>query len=367
MTKADIIVVGGGVIGASIALRLLADGKRVCLIDAGTDIPPATRAAAGMLAPSFEEDMVGGPLEEFGRASLKAWPRFAAMLEAGEGSSVDLKLNGILGVYKNHQGALNGDELKALEPGLGNMIKSANFVENEGQVDPLKLAHALMQNLKQHASFVFVQACVSSIEATLADVCVGLTNGETLSASTLVLATGATKTIKANFPIQPIGTVKGEALAVRQNKDQPILHHVVRAEGVYLCPKSDGRIVIGATEIDGAKDLSVDGSSIAELRRRAQIVVPELEMLPEVARWAGLRPSTSDTLPILGRSDRVPETIIFAMGHYRHGILLAPKTAEFINNAIQSHAPSGNGPFSPDRFNNLEVVHHDLAKFQSKV
>jgi glycine oxidase len=149
--------------------------------------------------------------------------------------------------------------------------------------------------------------------------------------------------------------VLGEAFAVRA--DAPT--YILRAPGAYLCPKADGRIVIGATEAPHARLRAPDPAAIERLRAAAARAVPAIADALEIERWAGLRPATPDGAPILGRDPRGPANLWLALGHYRNGVLLAPETAARLAPAIlAARDPQGLSPFRPDRFpvQSLEVV-----------
>jgi len=376
----EIFVLGGGVIGLSIASALLASGQRVRLFDAGTDIRATSDAAAGMLAPSFEkmnsEDNSKNSVDmvRLGQASLALWPEFSAKLEVASGRSIDFRQNGIIGVHANKKGELAKASLLALEPQLSENCSSGHFIEGEGQVDPRRLKSAQMYILGRDTAFSLEKKKVSSITATDKEVTLTTENNERFTAPKIVIATGSATSATANFSWPPIGVVKGEALAVAMPKGAPLIKHVIRGDEVYLCPKADGRIIVGATERYGDDGLDVDPEAIAQLRRAAVEIVPKIADCIEVERWAGLRPSTPDEAPIIGRSNACPSTVIFALGHFRNGILLAPITAEIVADMIveaSSAVPIAmlarwRAAFSPDRFTDSEVVHHDLREFEKK-
>ncbi len=367
----DIAIIGGGVIGLALACALRREKARVAVIDAAADIPPATDAAAGMLAPSFEvrDGNMADTLYAFGAQNLEMWPAFAASVEEEAGASIDFRDDGTLGVAFDdvQAGALqasipplaalgaraemiSGDEARRLEPALSPSVAAALLAPDDAQVDPRKLLAALRRIVAETAGPI-IAARLEKAEKQNRAYGLVLSNGERLAADTLVLASGAAATAGLIEDIEPppVAPAKGEALALAM--PYGLIRRVVRAPGAYLCPKADGRLVIGATEYRGRDDLTVDDAAIAGLRRGAAAAAPATAELPEGERWAGLRPATPDAAPILGRDPRGPENVFFALGHHRNGVLLAPATAKALAREITGGAPVTDlKPFAPDRF-----------------
>ncbi|MEM8936536.1 MAG: FAD-dependent oxidoreductase [Pseudomonadota bacterium] len=130
----------------------------------------------------------------------------------------------------------------------------------------------------------------------------------------------------------------------------------MRGADVYICPKADGQVYIGATEIENCRDLEIDNAAIMDLRRRAHAIAPSLAKTTEVVRWAGLRPTTPDKAPILGRLVDGPDNVFLALGHYRNGVLLAPATANAMAELILSGDDHAIAAFSAERFATAPVV-----------
>lgn len=373
----DIAIIGGGVIGLSLARALGRACARVAVIDAGAEIPPATNAAAGMLAPSFE---CGGGVNEdlyaFSADSLSRWPSFAAGLEEEIGLDIDFRGGGILGVVYDEdalremhedcarlkkRGAdvemLSGKEARRLEPALSNDVIGGVVAHDDAQVDPRKALIALRASFEKRKG-ALIAGRVAGIEKTAAGFVLQISNGETLEASQIVLASGAAATagLIEELPAPPIFSVKGDAVALSISDN--LLQRVVRAPGAYLCPKAGGRLVIGASEAHGVEDLATDPTAVAALCRNGARAIPALESAPELERWAGLRPATPDSAPILGRDPRGPDNVFLALGHYRNGILLAPASADVLAGEILEETPGAApfdlSPFRPDRFAETE-------------
>ncbi len=376
-TGFDIAIIGGGVIGLALGRELLAAKLRIIIIDAGADIPAATNAAAGMLAPSFEMGcQTSEALYQFSAASLSLWPEFAHALEDAAGLSVDYRDDGILGValdesqwqelrasYDDLEGRgakvemLSGDEARGLEPALSPDIVGALFAPRDAQVDPRKALLALRTAFLKNGG-MFSSERVSQVERVRNIYALRMSSGVQIEADKIVIASGATALsgllaeLVGDLP-PPVRPVKGEAVALAMG--DLYLRHVVRAPGAYICPKAGARMIIGATEMENRNDLEVDPSAIAGLIRNGARAVPRIAKMGEMERWAGLRPATPDGAPILGRYADGPDDVFLALGHHRNGILLAPASAKALaaeitgDQAGQSPALTLK-PFSPDRF-----------------
>ncbi|NNE41773.1 MAG: glycine oxidase ThiO [Marinicaulis sp.] len=372
----DIAIIGGGVIGLSIALRLADTRARICVIDAGQAQPGASDAAAGMLAPSFEKG--GEELYQLSAASLALWPSFASEVEAQSGDDIDYRDDGILGVaLSDAQSAalkgvhdrlamagakvemLDGAAARSLEPGLSETIDAAMFAANDAQVDAQKLKAALEKVVAKNVG-PLLRETVEELGESFCPREIIFKSGKKIFADKVILASGAAAAmLPAGSPAPPIQPVKGEALSVKMTRGA--FQHVVRGPGAYICPKAGDRMIIGATEISGRDDLGVDDVAIDALRKNAASFAPGVSGYRELERWAGLRPGTPDGAPILGADIRGPDDIILALGHYRNGILLAPKTADLIAALIEQNAATSGeiSPFRPDRFgrNQDQTVH----------
>lgn len=368
MGESHVIIVGGGVIGMSLAWRLTGAGARVSVIDAGAGAPPATNAAAGMLAPSFEHS--AGPLAEalyaFSVESLARWCDFAPKLERDAGMRIDYRDDGILGAALNEaeeeelkgafsplkaRGAsvewLSSEEIRAREPLLSAEVRGGFFAHDDAQVDPRRVLAALHRVfLEAGGAFIAARATSLAMKSGAARG-VTLESGETIEGDAIVIATGAFAQICDLAP--PVFPVKGEALALDLG-DIPFAR-VVRTKHAYLCPKAGGRLVIGATEAPHEASLDPSSSRVEALKRAAIDAAPALSSCAELERWAGLRPGTPDGAPILGRPAESPEGLFLALGHYRNGVLLAPETAEKLTSLIlEGENASALGAFSLDRF-----------------
>lgn len=371
MTKKifDIAIIGGGIIGLTLARALRKEQAQVVIIDAGEHIPPATNAAAGMLAPSFESAMAADDaLYAFGARSLGMWEEFAAMLQDEAGCSIDYRADGILSVVYDEEQTrqlvseaegliarggsveiLSGDEARALEPALSVKITAALYAKKDAQVDPRKTLLALRAVLSGNVDH-FLSHRVECAARENSVFSIHLDSGGHVEAARLVIASGAAAgTLIEGLPPPPIYPVKGEAAAFEMPSGA--VRRVVRAPGAYLCPKSGRRMIVGATEQDHCSDYEVDGAALADLVANGAAAIPAIANYREIERWAGLRPATPDGAPILGHDPRGPDGVFLALGHHRNGILLAPASAAALAAEILGRGPATElAAFRPERF-----------------
>ena len=356
MRSWDAIVVGAGIIGLSIARELRRQNISVLVIDRAEPAREASYAAAGMLDPRGE----GLPqvLQELGSASARLYPEFVAELEDESGLKVDLRSQGAIVFLKaghaqqlGESPSLTPEELARLEP-LLSANGSARYAVHleERSVDPRALAQASLRAAKHHNIDVVSGSRVTEITAEGGGLTVHTARAR-YSAATVINCCGAwageinTHTVKV--PARP---VKGQMLCVIAPHGH-IFQHVVRAPEVYLVPRSDGRLLIGASVEEAGFDKRVDPAVIRRLQQEAATLAPQLGSARMLEAWAGLRPSTPDNLPILSATE-VPGYFV-ATGHFRGGILLAPITAQVMSRMLRGLPPEFNlTSFSLARFQN---------------
>lgn len=369
----DIAIIGGGVIGLTLARALSRRGASLALFDAGAVIPPATNAAAGMLAPSFEHgeggDALLDALYRFGARALGLWPGYAATLEEETGVAIDYRGDGVLGVafteaeetalseqaartssLGGEASVISGDEARAMEPALSKDVVAALWAPKDAQVDPRRLLIALRAAVKKKVVQHFPEK-VARIDVQAAGASCTTKGGETYCAREVVLAGGAVSGLASRELVFP---VKGDAVAVET--EEGAIRRVIRAPGAYLCPKAGGRLVIGASEERGRDDLTVDAEAVEALKSGAASAVPMLANAREIERWSGLRPGTPDGAPVLGRAG---SGVYLALGHYRNGVLHAPASAEDMAALIlDGRASEDLESFNPSRFAALAEAGH---------
>jgi glycine oxidase len=353
----DVIIIGGGIIGLSLAIALRKRGATVLVVERGEPGREASHAAGGMLVDcSFETQPALQPLST---ASARMYPEFAYALEVESGMKVDLRDQGTIlfpSIEHIRQAQASGflpASLTALEPALAESnSQPPAFYLRERSVDPRALTGAAWKAAK-HRSVDFS----SGDEVTAVTITDGRASGvkttkTTFHAAKVVNCAGAwAGQIKLGqitshaFPTRP---VKGQMLCLLM-PSHTFLKHVIRSPEVYLIPRSDGRLLVGATVEEAGFDKRTDLATIQRLHKAAIALVPKLADAKILEDWAGLRPGTPDNLPILGAS-ATPGYYV-ATGHFRDGILLAPITAEVMSAVIEGRHPEYDlAAFSPARF-----------------
>ena len=366
------IVIGAGVVGLGIAWRLAQSGVEVTVFDKGRAGAGASHAAAGMLAACVEAEPGEEALVALGRTSQAQWPDFAAELERVTGISVDLRRDGILMIaltaddqarlhhHLEFQRSLDlplewigAAELRRREPHLGSTLAGAVYSPQDHQVDNRKLVTALRAAAEGAGATIREHQSVRAIVIAGDRACgVALADGTEVAADAVVLAAGAwSRTIEGLAPAlrPPVRPLKGQAIALQMDPAAPLIRHVCWAPGVYMVPRNDGRLILGATVEEKGFDPNLTAGGVLALLEAAWRAVPAVEELPIAEMWVGHRPGSRDDAPILGPS-AVPG-LIYATGHHRNGILLAPVTANFIASAvIDGVVAPAIAPFGVDRF-----------------
>ena len=348
---------GGGIIGLSIAREVRKHGAEVLVVERGEPGREASHAAGGMLAKCGDE--TPATLQPVAKASAEMYPEFAHELEDESGVNVDLRSDGTLLFLapENPVGQIAGaralpQPLAELEPGLNASGRTTVFLR-ERSVCPRALTQAALKAAKHRGVDI-----VSGTTVTSVDVSGGRTTGVTTDKSTyhapaVVNCAGAwaggIRPVK--IPARP---VKGQMVCFAMPQ-RDVLRHVVRSPEIYLIPRSDGRLLAGATVEEAGFDKRTVPETIQRLRRAALVMLPALEQARVLEDWAGLRPGTPDNLPILGETG-VPGYFV-ATGHFRDGILLAPATAQIMRRVVTGRAAGFDlAPFSAERFAKREAL-----------
>ena len=364
MKSWDAIIIGAGIIGLSLAIELRKHGLSVLVIERGEPGREASSAAAGMIVGSGSE--LPSSLQTLAAESARLYPEFAHEVEDESGMKVDLRQQGtiLLSASANFpSGAemLSTDELQSLEPALfkssdtnpGLRPLSATHDRNtcqaayirERSVDPRALVAAAIRSARHRGVDISSGNEVRSLITSGERVSGVQTDKTAYSAEIVANCAGAwAGSIAPKFPVQP---VKGQMVAIVGG---PAMQHVVRADEIYLVPRSDGRIVIGSTLEDAGYNKQTEIDTIQRLLHSARELVPALAGAKIHEDWAGLRPATPDHLPVLGETSI--RGYFVAGGHYRDGILLAPITAKVMTELILRKPASHDlSAFSPTRFN----------------
>jgi glycine oxidase len=399
----DVAIIGGGIIGSSIAFELASGKLRVLVLDQQQPGREASWAAAGMLSasPDSPEAM---PLVALAKESLRLYPGFVTEVEESSGRSVDYAREGALQIYHaSHDEDERGrfieqhrlhslaaepvsvESAHHMEPALGAATRAAVWLPDEATVDPRSLSEAVLAGAARRGAEIRSGCAVSSLLRD-GNRCSGVVaGGEKIAARHVVLAAGAFSRNLAPAAARnqgnkirtesqdefmaryaPTHPVRGQMIALRSTSVR--LKRVLRSDRGYLVPRRDGRVVAGSTLEDAGFEKRVTAAGLHQILAAALELVPALAGAEVVETWSGLRPGTPDNLPIIGpiSGPADVEGLLIATGHYRNGILLAPVTAKLIAEwilhgsvAAERAAQLGLENFSPLRFTAMKkaVLH----------
>lgn len=348
----DVIIVGGGVIGSSIAFHLSERGKKVLILEKDKLARKASSAAAGMIGAQSELEN-NDALFQLACKSREMFPNLAQKLKSLSGIDIDFVTNGILkiagtdedvsilqSIISTHQGHgqeadwLSQAEVNSLEPSLSKHIKGAMYIPNDGNVSAYSFSKALAISaielgtnvlehtevydfIKEKHKVIGVKTMVGSFYATETIVAGGAWSEQLVNKMGVKLKT---------YP------VKGECFSVRTKVN--LIKRTIFSKNCYIVPKPGSRLLIGATERAHTFDESVSLQGISKLMNLALHYIPELKEVKWEKAWAGIRPQTSDGLPYLGKHPHY-QGLSIATGHYRNGILLAPITGWLMAELIE--------------------------------
>jgi glycine oxidase len=369
--KYDAIFVGGGVIGLASAWRAAARGARVCVLEAERPAAGASGVAAGMLAPAGEASWGEDDLLALNLESLSRWPGFAEELEQASEIDLGFAQRGALHValdrdeaeslrrrYELHRQLgldsewLTGAACRKLEPGLATGVRGGAHVPGEARVDPRRVVAALLGALERESVPVEAGVQVTSAKRASGRWRLETADGRTFSGAAVVLAAGCWSGRLEWVPAEarpPVRPVKGEILTLSGPADQPVCERIVAGDRVYMVPRADGRLVVGATVEEKGFDTTVTAGGVHELLREAYRLIPEISELELAETTAGLRPGSPDNAPLIGSS--ASDGLLVATGHFRNGVLQAPLTADCIASLLAGDRPPIDlAPFSPRRF-----------------
>ena len=377
MKNKKILIIGGGVIGLGIGWQLAKAGAAVTIYDRVEAGRAASWAAAGMLAPLAEAHTEEPELLKLGCQSLARYPQWVRELEADAEMSIGYRVEGTLVVglesddthqlrhlYTAQQDLgldvewLTGREAREIEPALSPRVTAAIRCESDHQVDNRLMVKALQRAYQRRGGTLYENEAIKSIQIeNRIATGVKTRDDEKQNADVIVLSAGCESAQIQGLPDAirpPVRPVKGQMLALQMETGITIKNVIrtVRARypmSVYLVPRTDGRLIIGATSEEMGFDTRLTAGGVFELLRGAWEAVPGVYELPMLETWAGLRPGSRDNAPILGKTPI--ENLIYATGHYRNGILLTPITAYEIAKLILTGETSNTiAPFRLDRF-----------------
>lgn len=359
--SADVCVIGGGIIGRCAALALAARGVLVDLVS--HDLPGASsRAAAGLLAPSIEGG--SGPAKAFAVAARDAYPEFLESLSSDVGGTVEHSRAGILDVALDDDSEdrlralsansgspwLSPNEIRSLEPALA-PSRGGILSPDDGYVDNVALMRALVRATSAHSRIREVAGLVTRLELERAAATLVLTQWDRVPCASVVLAAGAWSSGLGGLPRPlPLRPLKGQMVAFEPAVGARVaLQRPVYGAGVYVLPRAGTRLLVGGTSEEAGFDIELTGEAAEGLAQGARRLVPKLQTLAPVDQWAGLRPMTTDSLPLLGADPEIP-SLIYACGHSRNGILKAPLTGQCVTALFLGESTVHDlSPFGPER------------------
>jgi glycine oxidase len=367
--SSDVIIIGAGIIGCSIAYRLAGEGLRMTVIEKGRPGEEASSAAAGMLTPQAEAAHgVSGPFAELCLASHRLYPGFVAEVEEASGVKIGYGTTGsvfvatdfveataLAGLLERQQTAgrpaeeLSPQHVRELEPALAEDIQVGVYLPDDHYVENRVLMTALVAAATRRGVEFITETPVVGLQFDDSHVVGVQIPGRVLTGSIVINAAGCwaglvDPTGRVRLPTRPI---RGQIVCLQQHP-QP-LRHLVHSTGCYMVPWPDGRILVGATVENAGYKKEVTAQGVHQLLSAALKIAPPLQSAQVRDVWAGLRPDTPDNLPLLGAT--TISNLIAATGHFRNGILLAPITAKLITELITAgQASMSLDPFSPQRF-----------------
>ena len=368
----DIVVVGAGIVGCAVAYELARRGASVQIVDDRPAGMGATQASAGVLAPYIEarED---GPLLELTVRSLDLFDKFIARVTAVSGAPVAYRRSGTLDIamrdetmarLRNSADALkrrgvaaeilDARGARAEEPHLAEDILGGLLIPSHGYVVASELTRALAAAARRHGAQLIEHGRVRRISGAAGGDLIVETERGSLTGNGAVLAAGSWSGqieitgVSARVPIRP---VRGQLLHLAWNG--PIVRRVTWGERCYLVPWEDGTMLVGATVEEAGFDERTTAAGVRDLIEAACELVPHARTAGFIAAKAGLRPASSDDLPVIGPSSVVPN-LMYATGHFRNGVLLAPLTAQFVADAmLENQIDPLMAATSPQRFGEL--------------
>ena len=355
----EVVVVGAGVIGLASAWRAAQRGLRVLVVERNAPGAGASGVAAGMLAPVTEAEWGEEELLRLNLESASAWPAFCDELEKASGEHLSFAASGALVVAADRDDAeelrrlhafqrslgleaewLSPSACRELEPGLSPRVGGGILAPHEHHVEPRAVVRALAQAAHRAGVELRTGAEVESVEPDG----VLLRGGERVAAGQVVVAAGAWSGALGAPPVRP---VKGQIVELRARGGR-LASRLVRTPRCYVVDRGDGRVILGATVEERGWDTSVTVDGVYTLLEAAWEVLPDVRELEWVGAQAGLRPGTPDNAPLIGRDD---QGVVWATGHYRNGVLLAPVTADAVAALVAGEAVDERlAPFAPGRF-----------------
>jgi glycine oxidase len=366
--KTDVAIIGGGIMGSAVALRLAQRGVAVTVIERGIPGAEASSAAAGILGPQMEAEGPG-PLLDLGLTSRGLYPGLAAELRDATGIDVGYDRSGVLALALDEAGeaelaarrawqqarglrvdVLTGEAARAREPALGPAVRAALAFPEDAQVNARELARAFSQAAAAAGARFLTGRYVRRVTIAGGAATGVELDGDQLPAGAVVVAAGSWSGLVegAGVPATVVRPARGQLVSIETRP--PLFRHVISVHGRgYLVPRRDGSVLAGSTvEMVGfRKHVTVGG--LATILTMASTLVPDLADAAVTGSWSNFRPYTEDHLPVLGNTG--VRGLVLATGHFRNGILLAPATAQAIAELVATGRSAVDlAPFSVERF-----------------
>ncbi len=361
--NSDIVVIGAGIHGCATALRLAQAGARVTVLERSVPGAEASSAAGGILSPGVEAQH-GGPLLTLAQDSMRRWPRFVEELEAATGIDLAFRANGTLRIVFSAAEAaawradlprlvalgvaaewLDGPGLCALEPALAATVQGGFLFRGEACLDPKPLLRALAL-AAAGAGARFVTGQVRRIAIEQGRVAGVDHDSGRIAAGAVLLAAGAWAGLVegSGLPAGAVRPVRGQMVVLEGRAPGPpvpaapaIASRVVFSPKGYLVPRPDGRVLCGSTMEETGFEKGVTAGGLLHILGMAVETAPRLATAPYLESWSNFRPATADGLPVLGPG-AVPG-LFYSTGHHRHGILLAPASADLVAASLLGTTP----------------------------
>lgn len=367
----DVIVIGAGIVGGAVALELARRGASVEIIDERAVGMGATQASAGILAP-YIETRDSSPLFDLTVRSLDLFDEFVAGIMSDSGLAVTYRRTGTLNVATDETAAaelrtaaaqlgrsgiaaelVDGRAARQQEPQLSDDVLAGLLIPDHGFVAALELTRATVAAARRHGAQLVEQRRVTRILASDDQIVVETDRGR-LEGDAVVVAAGSWSGaihIEGVTPIVPVKPVRGQLLSLTWSG--PRLRRVIWSPRCYLVPWDDGTLLVGATLEQAGFDERATVAGVRDLLEAACEIVPHAWTAGFAGARVGLRPGTDDELPIIGRSAVIPN-LVYATGHYRNGVLLAPLTAHLVADAmLDGRIDPMLAMVSPQRFGEL--------------
>jgi glycine oxidase len=367
MMRPDVIVVGGGLMGCSVAYRLAKDGARVLVLERGIPGAEASSAAAGILGPTVESFNDALALQ-LGRRSRELHAELADELDELFGIDVGFRRCGVVKVAFNDEGLAqleaqalsleiqgircdrwSSEELRHEEPAANPEAVGALSISEDAQVEPKKLISAVALGAEREGVTFRSGSTVRAVQVQDGRARGVQLDDGLIEAERVVVAAGSWTTLIPGLPFdsETIFPVRGQMIATHTRP--PIFQRIVFGAGGYVVSRPDGRVLCGSTMERVGFERGITFGGMADVIEKATRIAPELRSAAIEAHWSSFRPGTPDGLPLVGES-RI-EGLFLASGHYRNGILLAPLTAELIADAVAGKPLSREAQaLSPHRF-----------------